>query len=126
MGFRERVIDFSVSVLRNDVVDYHRVLRLSTETGSTVFLAFPPVPPDDWLQFVGGDVNVFLPASDFDATYRVLRDESPVFVTALVVVGLRAYTLDSGPESPGQAPSDPPALRELIARITGAQESAGS
>jgi len=31
----------------------------------------------------------------------VVREESPVFVTALVVVGLRAFGLDSGDEAPG-------------------------
>ncbi len=118
MGFHERVLDFSVSVLRNDVVDYRRVLRLTTVSGQKVFIAFPDVPPADWLQFVGADVNVFLPATDFDATYRVLREESPVFVTALVVVGLRAFSLDSGDEAPGQAAGDPEALRDLVARTT--------
>ena len=121
MAIHERVLDFQVSVLRNDVVDYHRVVRLTTTSGATVFLAFPPDPPADWLQFSGADATVYLPASDFDATYRLLRDESPVFVTTLNLIGLRAYTLDTGPESPGQAPADPPALRELFARAAGVQ-----
>ncbi|MGZ4613905.1 MAG: hypothetical protein ACXV1K_12155 [Kineosporiaceae bacterium] len=126
MGFHERVLDYSVSVLRNDVVDYRRVLRLTTVSGQKVFIAFPDVPPADWLQFVGADVNVFLPAADFDATYRVLREESPVFVTALVVVGLRAFSLDSGDEAPGQAAGDPQALRDLVARTaTPGGDSAG-
>jgi hypothetical protein len=116
MGFHERVLDYSVSVLRNDVVDYRRVIRLTTESGQSVLLAFPDVPPADWLQFVGGDANVFLPAADFDATFRLLRDESPVFVTALEVVGLRAFSLDSGEEAPGQADGDPQALKEVVAR----------
>jgi hypothetical protein len=116
MGFRERVLDYSVATLRNDVVDYRRTLRLTTETGSKVFLAFPEVPPADWLQFVGGDTNVFLSAADFDATYRVLREETPVFVTALVVAGLRAFSLDSGDEAPGEGASDPEALVQLMAR----------
>ena len=118
MGFHERVLDYSVSVLRNDVVDYRRVVRLAGESGQKVLIAFPEVPPADWLQFVGADVNVFLPATDFDATYRVLRDESPVFVTALSVVGLRAFSLDTGEEAPGQASGDPQALQDLITRAT--------
>jgi hypothetical protein len=116
MGFRERVMDYSVSTLRNDVVDYRRILRLTTVSGNKLFLAFPEVPPADWLQFVGGGTNVFLPATDFDATYRVLREESPVFVTALKVVGLRAFSLDSGDEAPGQGLSDPEALVQLMER----------
>jgi hypothetical protein len=121
MAIHERVLDFQVSVLRNDIVDYHRVVRLTTTSGSTVFLAFPPDPPADWLQFSGANATVYLPAADFDAMYRLLRDETPVFVTTLNLLGLRAFTLDSGPESPGQVDADPPELRELFARATDGQ-----
>lgn len=121
MVFQERVMDYTVSTLRNDVVDYRRVLRLTTVSGQRVFLAFPDIPPADWLQFPDAtDTNVFLPAADFDATYRVVRDESPVFVTALNIFGLRAFTLDSGDEAPGQGAADPPPLAELMARARAA------
>jgi hypothetical protein len=120
MVFQERVMDYSVSTLRNDIVEYRRILRLTTVSGDKLFLAFPEVPPADWLQFVGGSVNVFLPATDFDATYRVLREESPVFVTALNLIGLRAFSLGSGDEAPGQGLTDPEELVHLMnqARIT--------
>jgi hypothetical protein len=117
MVFNERVMDYTVSTLRNDVVDYRRVLRLTTVTGQRLFLAFPDIPPADWLQFVGtADTNVFLPAADFDATYRVLQEESPVFVTALNVIGLRAFSLGSGDEAPGQGAADPQDLAQLMAQ----------
>jgi hypothetical protein len=120
MAISERVLDYQVSVLRNDVVDYHRVVRLTTTSGSKVFLAFPPSPPAEWLTFSGANATVYLPASDFDATYRLLRDVSPVFVTTLNLLGLRAFTLDSGPETPGQADADPSELRDLVARAADA------
>lgn len=120
MGFHERVLDYDVATLRNDVVDYRRVVRLTTISGSKVFLAFPDDPPTDWLQFVGADVNVFLPSTDFDATYRLLRRQSPVFVTALVVAGLRAFSLGSGDEAPGQGVADPEALVQFMERATAA------
>jgi hypothetical protein len=122
MGFHERVMDYDVSTLRNDVVDYRRVVRLTTITGGKVFLAFPDNPPADWLQFVGSDVNIFLPAADFESTYRILRQESPVFVTALKVVGLRAFSLDSGDEAPGQGLTDPETLRQFMERTTAATQ----
>lgn len=127
MVFHERVMDYTVSTLRNDVVDFRRVLRLTTVSGQRLFLAFPDVPPADWLQFAGtAGTNVFLPAADFDATYRVLREESPVFVTALSVVGLRAFSLDSGEEAPGQGVTDPEALVQLMAQARAtAAEAAG-
>jgi hypothetical protein len=77
MVFNERVMGYTVSALHNDVVDYRRVLRLTTArvsgspsptfrrpTGSS-----SPMPPTP---------NVFLPAADFEAIYRVLREESLV------------------------------------------------
>src|SRR4051794_23145474 len=121
MGINERALDYQVSVLRNDIVDYHRVVRLTTTLGSTVFIAFPPDPPDDWLQFTDGNATVYLPAADFDATYRVLDDETPVFVTTLILEGIRAFNLSSGPESPGQGTTDPAELRELLARADAVQ-----
>lgn len=122
MAFHERVMDYDVSTLRNDVVDYRRVIRLTTVTGGKVFLAFPDDPPADWLQFVGSSVNVFLPATEFEPTYQLLRHESPVFVTALNVVGLRAFSLDSGDEAPGQGLTDPDPLRQLVERTTAATQ----
>jgi hypothetical protein len=116
MGIHERVMDYDVSTLRNDIVDYRRIIRLTTVSGGKVFLAFPDDPPADWLQFVGAGVNVFLPATDFDATYRVLLQETPVFVTALDLIGLRAFSLDSGDEAPGQGLTDPEALVQLMER----------
>jgi hypothetical protein len=121
MAINERVLDYQVSVLRNDIVDYHRVVQLTTTLGSKVFIAFPPDPPADWLQFTGADATVYLPATDFDATYRVLHDETPVFVTTLNLLGLRAFNLSSGPESPGEGAADPAELRELFARAGDAQ-----
>ncbi len=116
MGIGVRVLDYSVSTLRNDVVDYRRVVRLTTVQGSKVFLAFPEVPPPDWLLFTGPDAVVYLPAADFDATYRVLLEQSPVFVTVLDLVGLRAFSLSSADEAPGEAATDPEALVQLMAR----------
>ena len=54
MVFNERVMDYTVTTLRNDIVDYRRVVRLTTVSGQQLFLAFPDVPPADWLQFPDG------------------------------------------------------------------------
>jgi hypothetical protein len=49
MVFNERVMGYTVSALHNDVVDYRRVLRLTTASGQR--LPFPDVPPADGFQF---------------------------------------------------------------------------
>ena len=78
----------------------------------------PREPPGGPAAVRGSDVNVFLPASDFEPTYRILRQESPVFVTALNVAGLRAFSLDSGDEARGQGLTDPAALRQFVEHTT--------
>jgi hypothetical protein len=120
MAINDRVLDYQVATLANDVVDYRRVIRITAVSGEKVFLAFPDTPPADWLQFSGGTSIVYLPAADFDATYRLLREESPVFVTAFNLFGLRAYSLNSGAEAPGQSATDPQPLVELMARAVAA------
>ena len=67
---------------------------VSRGSGSRFFLAFRDVPPADW-------------------------PKTQVFVTALSLFGLRAFTLDSGEETPGEG-GDPEALVQLMARARGA------
>jgi hypothetical protein len=118
MAINERVLDYSVSTLRNDIVDYHRVIRLTLQDGETIYIGFPPSPPADWLHFAGaGATNVYLPAADFDATYRVLLEESPVYASAFTLFGIRAFTLSSGQVAPGQHAADAAELREFMARV---------
>ena len=117
MPFNEKVSTYSVSVLKNQLVPYTRVIRLSTETGHNAFLAFEPNPRTDWLQFVGNATNVFLHSDEFDRTYHLLQTESPVFYTAINVIGLSAYNLSTSPEPLGEGPADEQDLVALAARI---------
>lgn len=117
MPFSERVSNYSVSVLKNGLVPYTRVIRLSTDTGHNAFLAFEPNPRVDWLQFVGNATNVFLHSDEFDRTYRLLQTESPVFYTAINVVGLAAYNLSTSAEPLGEGPADEQELVALAARV---------
>jgi hypothetical protein len=67
MAIQERVTSYSVAVVRNDFVPYREVVRLTTETGSEVFIGFVATPPADWLRINGPNTIVFLertPADD--------------------------------------------------------------
>lgn len=116
MAIQERVTAYSVSTLRNDLVGYRRVIRLTTETGHQAFLAFPAQPPADWLSVSGPTSTAFLERDEFDRVYHVLQSEAPVFYTALNLFGIRAVNISTTPELPGEGPADDDALVELAAR----------
>jgi hypothetical protein len=116
-SFQERVTSYAVTHLKNDIVDFHAVVRLTTETGHQAFIGFSSRPPADWLVFVDGGSNVFLPSAEFDRIRRTLQSEDPVFYTALNVIGLRAFNLGSGAEAPGEGPADDGALARFAAQV---------
>jgi hypothetical protein len=119
----EKVVSFTVTVLKNEIVPYTRVIRLTTESGHRVFLAFEPDPRANWLEVTGAYSNVFLDASEFDRTYHLLQTESPVYFTAFALLGIAAYNLSTGEELPGEGPGDDDALVDLAARMREAAAS---
>ena len=116
MAIQEKVTDYAVVTLRNDIVAYRRVIRLTTETGHRAFLAFPEHPPADWLTFAVGTSNVFLERDEFDRVYHLLQSEAPVFYTAINLIGISAFNLSTTQELPGEGAADDDALSELAAR----------
>ena len=120
MAIQEKVTDYSVVTLRNDIVAYRRVIRLTTETGHRAFLAFPEHPPADWLSLSAATSNVFLERDEFDRVYHLLQSEAPVFYTAINVIGIRAFNLSTSQELPGEGNADDDALSELAAEARGA------
>ena len=88
MAIQELVTAYTVTTLRSDLVDYRRVIRLTTETGHQAFLAFPPQPPADWLTVSGPTSTAYLERDEFDRVYHVLQSEAPVFYTALNLFGI--------------------------------------
>ena len=119
MAIHEQIADYTVSTLRNDVVQYRRLLRLTTQAGTQAFVAFPPTPPPDWLQISGNSVTVYLPADDFDDTYQLLRSETPTYLTALALFGISAFSIDSGDQAPGQDERDPDELVAMMRTAAG-------
>ena len=120
MPLFEKITKYSARVGRSDLTDFGRSLGLILESGGTVFIGFPPVPPDDWLQFSGSSTTVFLAADEYDDVYHLLQTESPVFFTALNLVGLRAAAvhteLDLSLGEPTGEGYDDTSLEALIVR----------
>src|SRR5205823_6132009 len=127
MPLFEEITKYSARVGRSDLTDFGRSLSLTLESGGTAFIGFPPVPPDDWLQFNGSSTTVFLAADEYDDVYHLLQTESPVFFTALDLVGLRAAAvhteLDLSRGEPTGEGYDDTSLEALIVRAR--REAAG-
>ena len=122
MPLFEKITKYSARVGRSDLTDAGRSLGLTLETGGTVFIGFPPVPPADWLQFSGSSTTVFLPAEEYAQVYHLLQTEAPVFFTALNLFGMRAAfvhtELDLSRGEPTGEGYDDTSLEALIVRAT--------
>lgn len=116
MAITERVTNYSVAQLKNDIVDYQQLVHLTTETGGQVTIAFPDNPPAEWLTFSGPATTVYLESGEFDRVHHLLQTEAPLFFSALNLFGLRAFSLSTGTELPGEGPADDDALAQLAAR----------
>jgi hypothetical protein len=117
MPIQERVTNYTVAQLKNDVVSYQQVVKLTTESGHNVFIAFPDNPPAQWLTITGTNTTAYLERGEFDRIHRLLQTESPLFFTSLNLFGIRAFNLTSGSELPGEGPADDEALVQLVAQM---------
>ena len=117
MPIQERVTNYIVAQLKNDVVSYQQVVNLTTESGHNVFIAFPDNPPAQWLTITGTNTTAYLERGEFDRIHRLLQTESPLFFTSLNLFGIRAFNLTSGSELPGEGPADDDALVQLVAQM---------
>jgi hypothetical protein len=122
MPIADRVERYSVYITQNSYLSYLRSVRLSLESGSTAFIAFPAVRPADWLQFdPSGATNLYMTADQFDSVYHLLQSEAPVYFTALSLFGLMTggvhteLDLAAG-EPPGEGDGDPQTLEEFVRR----------
>jgi hypothetical protein len=117
MPFQERVTNYTITQLKNDIVNYQQVVKLATETGHQVFIAFPDVPPAEWLTITGANTTAYLERGEFDRIHHLLQTEAPLFFTSINVIGIRAFNLSTGIEAPGEGPADDNALAQLSAQI---------
>ena len=117
MAIQEQVTSYEVTHLKNDIVNFHQIVRLTTETGHRAFIAFLNGPPAQWLTLAGNTSNVFLTISEFDRIHHTLQTENPVFYTAINFIGIRAFTITTSAEAPGEGPTDDDALVQFMAQV---------
>jgi hypothetical protein len=116
MPLAERVTDYTIAQLKNEVVDYQQVVRLTTETGHQAFIAFPDQPPAQWLTINGSNTTAFLERGEFDRIHHLLQTETPLFFTSSFIVG-PVLNLSTSAELPGEGPADDDALAQLMATM---------
>jgi hypothetical protein len=117
MAIHEKITNYTIAQLKNDIVDYQQIVNLTTETGGQVSIAFPDNPPAEWLTFNGAATTVYLQSGEFDRVHHLLQTEAPLFFSALNLFGLRAFSLSTGTELPGEGPADDDALAQVADRI---------
>ena len=129
MPLFEKITKYSARVGRSDVTDAGRSLSLTLEKGGTVFIGFPPVPPDDWLRFNGSFTTVFLQAEGYAEVYHLLQTEAPVFFTAWDLFGIKAASvhteLDLSRGEPTGEGYDDTSLEALIVRARNEADGQG-
>ena len=89
MAIAERITSYSARVIQTNYLSYTRIITMKLESGTTVYIGFPEVRPNDWLQFVPGAINIYMTAADYDDVYHILQTEKPVFCTAIDLFGLQ-------------------------------------
>ena len=129
MPIADKVTKYSVSLFQNDFLTYFRQIRLSLESGGTASIQFPKERPSDWLQFFGSSTSLYMTADQFTDVYHLLQSESPVFFTALNLLGLQVGAVHteldlSAGEIPGEGDEDPQSMEALIRRAMRQQPGA--
>ena len=119
MAIEDKIESYSVHVAQNNFQSFNRSIRLSLESGGTAFIAFPEVRPADFLQFNGPATNLFMTREQFDDVYSLIQTESPVFFTALDLLGFKVGAVHteldlSLGEPPGEGDADPQSLEALV------------
>ena len=135
MPIADKVVTYSVSINHTDLHPYHRQIRLSLESGGTAWIGFPKEPPTDWLQIGGVEspmlTTLYMPEDEFAGVYHLIQSESPVFFTALKLLGMATGSVHteldlSAGETPGEGEEDPQSLEALIRHAKRQESGQGS
>jgi hypothetical protein len=121
MTIDAKVVKHSVWISQNNVLGWVREISLTLESGATVYIGFPEQRPDDWLQFVGQDTNLFMTQDEFKDVYHLLQSEPTVYFTALNVTGLQVGAVHTAPNlaedaDSGELDFHPSSIASLVRR----------
>jgi hypothetical protein len=89
MAIAERITSYSARIIQTNYLSYTRLITMKLESGTTVFIGFPEVRPNDWLQFAPSAITLYMTADEYDDVYHILQTEKPVFCTAIDLFGLQ-------------------------------------
>ena len=105
----ERVISYTVEVVRSSDSSVVRSLLLTLDGGFSAEVRFPLVQPAIWVVISGSLAMVSLPLRDFVDMYHLLQTERPVFFNAALEDSplFQLARLTTGPERVGQGLTDP-------------------
>lgn len=127
MPINDKIEKYSVSTFRRSLLvngqNTTRQIRLALESGGTASISFGEPLPAEFLQFFGSATSLFMTTDQFEDVHRTLQSESPVFFTALNLLGIRIGSVHTellsaagAGETPGEGPADPNSLEAMIAR----------
>jgi hypothetical protein len=118
MPIDDKVVKHSVWISQNNVLGWVRAIGLSLASGGKVYIGFPQQRPDDWLQFVGQDTNLFMTEDEFKDVYHMLQSEPTVYFTALNVEGVHVGSVHTAPSCSEEADSveHPSGIASLLRR----------
>jgi len=128
MPINEQVDRYSVRVFQDNFQNHDRQIRLLLTSGHEVFIQFPEERPADFVTITGASTTLKMTRDQYDDVYHLLQTESPVFFTALKVLGLTAAAVHSEVielaqgEPPGEGTRDAQTLEALVARAIKAGE----
>ena len=95
MAIAERITSYSVWVGQTNYLGHDRTIRLSLESGTTVYIGFPQVRPNNWLVLGTGTINLYMTAGQYADVYHLLQTEAPVFCTAINLLGIQVGAIHS-------------------------------
>jgi hypothetical protein len=87
MVLNERITSYGVAVAQTNYLNWTRAVSLKLESGTSVYIEFSEVRPDDWLQLPpqvpAGIIKIFMTADQYADVYHILQTEDPACCTAV-------------------------------------------
>jgi hypothetical protein len=116
----EEVSGYSVTIIRNPLLDYQHVIALDLRSGLAVRFEFPSHPPqDEWITWEENLVRVQLEPRFYSEIYQLLRNERPLYFNTIDIdfLGGDSFLLTSArpggpalPPTPTHDEAEPPLM----------------